>query len=740
MQWYFGPRPGSNPENIALHDPPSVRLLPDFNVERYEPHMARRRVVLSVSVRGTPASVWGYLGKLELYARKARAAADPNQQASVYMLSVEHGGTWVYWDVIDAQVEYDRWLPDQELVVAKVYFLLLPFGRGDPVTVFAGPLGSFGEITVSGVPGDAPALVRATVTENGTEPAGSIRFGRHATNGSPAQPLLYDATAASGASTVTDTTAYGGSFARRSATASWAPVARIVPTSPVPRGLYDVYVRARDNGSTLLPPRNIRASAATNVAVRQIATATFAANTALTLTLPNVPAHGNTLVLAIRTNGSTPDPGSIAGWTTVLEDTTLGNVTAIYYRVVDRDSQRTTWTISLRDMSKVGNATLLEVSAPLSDAAFTKIEYTQSGTTGNIPTQSQVPVQLHEFYLACVAPNNVPSNVYINSNGPFSLVSLLQANTATAFRVDAFAKTENAASVSNAYYWTATSSVTNFRWVVFQVRWRAQPANVAGKIAPQTLFVTVSARSSGSESQVGAVVPVYLESTGGISVSWDSVAGATGYRVYVADKDGKWYYQDVTGTSTLLAQLPTTTTTTPYGARGGQWRAVIEVGGQVVVVGEAIVTELAGDWAWLRLGTFALPPALFAGTVSDVPWAIRVEVRHPSAAPNMDADCCVLMSHLAPQLVVRRENTTGNAQWVIDASARGDPVVVIRDTEGSSVVGLGYAVGDFTLEPGTNRIVYMLESGSGASRPSLSANATIVAVPRYAAFRPGGSP
>ncbi|MDW8006426.1 MAG: hypothetical protein RMJ05_06875 [Thermomicrobium sp.] len=738
MEIYLGPYEGAHAENLKLNDPPLVQIPREsIHVRAPEWSQQRRRIEFDLVLSGAHDAVWNVLQKLERLARWSEERADAAAQRLPLVFSVYAGGRWVYWDVRDVETSYEEWFPDVGFARCRVQLLVFPLARGSRQQALAATsVNAVQELTVTNVPGDAPALALVTFQDSSTsgEVVRRLRIGR-ALSGLAGQ-LVHDAVAASGATTVSDSTAYGGSHARRTLGTSWTAIATVAPGTPAPAGTFDIWVRARDQSEALATPQNLTATPNPTGMVRQFATGNFAANQALTVTFNDLPLVGSTIIGVFRCTGaSRPEPGGVAGWTLAHSDTTSTGHLYIYFVEVTPQTQKKSWTFSLQNMSLTGNVTLIEVTSRLSSPIGARQAYSQTGTTGNTPSPSQSQRQVHEFYLATMFLASGNATMYLNSNGPFTLVTYNQPSTTGMIRIDAFTKTASQESVNNAYWWSTTTSAT-YNFAINQVQWLASPPNVAGNIPPQTLLFSVVAKNASGASAPSAVVAATLETGGAVALSWSAVPGATSYDLYYfSERTGEWRVVNTTSTSYVLTSDTAGTSVGQFFAAGGtELRAVALVGQADAVVGPSVLMPGAG-WQWVHLGTIPLPPQQ-RGVASLSPWLLRVEGRSASSA-TLDIDCVVLLDHLGAQVEVEVATTPpSGATWVIEPALYDRSMAVVKS--GSTVVAAAQVVGLLTLEPGENRLVVMLESNSGV--PTITnpkGTLAIDVIPRYAALHRG---
>jgi hypothetical protein len=734
---YLGPYEGEHPDNLNLNEPPTIQVQGNtLQVRAFDWQRRQRQIAFTVVITGDHDTITDKVVALERFARWAQQWFEPAAHHAPLVFSVEVQGRWVYWDVREATVTYEDWHPGIGVVRCRVELVVAPWARGQrQVVLSATSVGAVAELSVPGVPGEAPglAIVRFTDTSTSGVVTGRLRIGR--TSPGMQGTLVIDASAASGASTISDTTALGGSFARRSLANAWTAVALVTPGNPAPRGMFDVWVRARDQSGALPAPDGLVANPAPTGMVRQFATGNFTANQALTVNLENLPLIGSTLIAVFRCTGASgPEPGGIAGWTLAHSDTTSSGHLYIYFCQVTPQTQRRSWTFSLSNMSLTGNVTLIEVTSLLSSPVGVRQQYTQTGTTGSTPSPTQSQRQLHEFYLSTMFLASGNATMYLNSNGPFQLVTYNQPSTTGMIRIDVLTKTASQASVNNNYWWQTTTSAT-YNFAINQVQFLASPPSIAGTIPPQTMMFSVVARNASAASAPSRLVAVTLETGGAVQLSWQPVSGATTYDLYYwSGRTATWRVVNVTTTNYVLTSDTVGTEVGQTFAQGGtEVRGVAVVGQQDLVAGPSALV-VGGGWRWLHLGTFPLPPHE-RGVDTAMSWQLRIEGRSPAGA-TLDIDCVALLDHLGAQVDAYAVSAppTG-AMWVLEPTTHERTMGVLRN--GSNIVGAAQVSGLLTLEPGENKLVVLLETNSGDVPGFNNPNGQleIEVIPRYSLHR-----
>ncbi len=217
-----------------------------------------------------------------------------------------------------------------QIQTVAVELLCYPYARSAPYTVTVpGTLtGAAAEFLLTGVPGDAPALLHIESTDVST--AGVIQRQRIAMlPGGMTSLSAYNAwqatTALGGATSVSDSGSVGGAYATRTLTGlSHADIARVVlPSSDYHRGRFDGYARVLATGTAIGTPTALTGVASPGSPTLNsptIQAPTFTSETTeiaeATVRATSTPTVRGTLAHAASPKG---DPTYTASWSTSLQ-------------------------------------------------------------------------------------------------------------------------------------------------------------------------------------------------------------------------------------------------------------------------------------------------------------------------------------------------------------------------------------------------------------------------------------
>lgn len=604
----------------------------------------RREITLRLCVLGaTEAALWRNIQRIEQKLHQARESIARGQGPSVTLSIQNDDQRWVYFDVVDGELQVTKLMPGN-WAFAELKLECLPLARGEALTVAPKLITPGAVYYVAQVPGDAPALARLECwDESWAGAVNRMRVARRAAPGLTESGVTFLAklVPAGSSTTQSDPEAYSGSVVTRQLTSSWQTVATVtVPQSE--RGqLRDVWCRLRDPSVQLATPSNLRVTPAPNVIVRQFAEVSLS-GPLMTVSLNQPALAGSLLVLYVGYWHDSGSPRVVldpVGWRRRLEQqfNTTSNVYKfrLWDKVAAEGEKEVTLVPDALSLPS-GKAVILEIIGSLQFANT----YTATGSGTTITTPAVVPQQPHELYVGGYLPVS-------SSTHNWTALHISDAH------LDVYLATSTATVQGS---WQVSSSGP---WASYLLRYTHLSPS-PGSLPQGTATFTVTAVNSYGESAIAPPVSATLIYQGSYVVSWDSVPGATSYRVYynlgsgwkvVTTSTNQLVLSSDTGTA---ATLPVTTTTNAF------VRLTLSVAEQERAVTNAVATQLGNNaWEWLYLGTLTIP--------QEAP-QLAVQARHLGSAQTIALDSLALLPHAEPQLVAEVPTLDQNVSrvWVVE--------------------------------------------------------------------------
>lgn len=604
----------------------------------------RREITLRLCVLGaTEAALWRNIQRIEQKLHQARESIARGQGPSVTLSIQNDDQRWVYFDVVDGELQVTKLMPGN-WAFAELKLECLPLARGEALTVAPKLITPGAVYYVAQVPGDAPALARLECwDESWAGAVNRMRVARRAAPGLTESGVTFLAklVPAGSSTTQSDPEAYSGSVVTRQLTSSWQTVATVtVPQSE--RGqLRDVWCRLRDPSVQLATPSNLRVTPAPNVIVRQFAEVSLS-GPLMTVSLNRPALAGSLLVLYVGYWHASDSPRVVldpVGWRRRLEQQFNTTSNVYKFRLWDKvaaEGEKEVTLVPNALQLPSGKAVILEIIGSLQFANA----YSATGSGTTITTPAVVPQQPHELYVGGYLPVS-------SSTHNWTALHISDAH------LDVYLATSTATVQGS---WELSNSVT---WASYLLRYTHLSPS-PGSLPQGTATFTVTAVNSYGESAIAPPVSATLIYQGSYVVSWDSVPGATSYRVYynlgsgwkvVTTSTNQLVLSSDTGTA---ATLPVTTTTNAF------VRLTLSVAEQERAVTNAVATQLGNNaWEWLYLGTLTIP--------QEAP-QLAVQARHLGSAQTIALDSLALLPHAEPQLVAEVPTLDQNVSrvWVVE--------------------------------------------------------------------------
>lgn len=260
-----------------------------------------------------------------------------------------------------------------------------------------------------------------------------------------------------------------------------------------------------------------------------------------------------------------------------------------------------------------------------------------------------------------------------------------------------------------------------------------------------TIIVT-ALDGSGNETVGSDPVSVYNGSGDAIELSWMDDGTASDHRVYWTSASywpGYRYLATGSGSSSYtlsslagptVADPPTSSAValSPCEVRASV--ALDVASPQWTAPGDPTFCVIAGsDWEYLYVGTFPWPPIPLQEGGAYLQSLVRLEAKSASGgSATLDCDGFWVLPHLEPQLIAEYPGGDLGTKrtWVLDT--RRDERVSGLLTDGTDPVGQVVPRGMFTLSPGGNLVIAMLEDAGGvANVVDAKCTLSLRVVPRF---------
>ncbi len=237
--------------------------------------------------------------------------------------------------------------------------------------------------------------------------------------------------------------------------------------------------------------------------------------------------------------------------------------------------------------------------------------------------------------------------------------------------------------------------------------------------------------AGGAESAASLQQVFYLSQPSIVYVTIDSgTFVASKFRAYWLEASTSvWKYLDHTVTATSYTF--TLDSTGGYSAGGYGGLNIAASVPPIVVASVALDTAnpqyqsggpvsmpaVANSWALLPLGTFHLPPTGLPQGVA-LPWRALLSAQALNGAPLIDADIILTVPHEAEAsyvgVAVADDPVPVQRYWVITHRPDGRTTALIYRSSDNALLGQADAVSQLTLEPGSNKLLFVPENVDGS--------------------------
>lgn len=273
----------------------------------------------------------------------------------------------------------------------------------------------------------------------------------------------------------------------------------------------------------------------------------------------------------------------------------------------------------------------------------------------------------------------------------------------------------------------------------------------AGSLGAKTTYTVVVTSLDGSGNETTASLPVSFtlaDTAGRAFLTWTingssvvshrvyfSVGGAPWQWLPWASATGAFTFTTVAGATTASPPSVTDPTILPAQVR---LRVGLNVASPVWSrPGDPITPQLLGNqWEYGYGGTFICPPMGRQEGQADQGFKVLVEVRSQgTSTPAFDCDGIWFLPHDEPQCIFEYAGlaNASASRYVLDTRRDGRVTCLVTD-QGGMPTATGHLTprGQFTLGPGDNTIIFMLEDTGGvADVKHLKFRAQLTIRPRY---------
>lgn len=765
---------------LNLLDTTRVWLARPSSISAPDPAPGDRTRLVTLLLNLTGASMdalWDTIRDINGKLTQARNAAGAYGLGTPVTLSIQWDTShWIYFDVLDGRFSP----PDPNMTSAgmgtqgsvidlfPVPFIqgalltltCLPAIRGDTITVSTSGtinLGTSCVLSVPSIPGDLDALVKLSLTDvsTGGDVINRLRIGTRSLPNMLATdfaPIVALSPAGSGGG-LSDATAIGGSCARLSASGAWQTIASATqPEAIDTTGLFDVWLRARDQTANLGAPSNLQVATNSGITRVQSKTAPVTGGTSLAPSWQRATTAGNLLVLTVATEGATTGITVPGGWTSAVTKQGSGSgQVAIYYQAnAAAQSGSVSVTLGTADTAQ---ASIIEYAFIVTSSPLDKTASNSGSTTGSLSTGSTATTaQAYELCVGVLAGKNGGGTEPFITSGtsgysPVAFGTLgVSGNwfvygTNDSVRTTAAAQSASA-NVSGAFATTYAAAIATFKGVT-----TSQPALTSGTYT----FAITAVDSLGNQSLPSAEQTITVGSNQIVTLSWQAGAGTPSqYRVYF-EVSGTWNYLATGSTTTTLLMYtttgetagspPTSTTFLP-----SELRAQIGLAsGDVLYTQDAHRTVVGNStWEMVYLGTLPLPPSV-ASQSSNVPlpWQLAIQGKNLASTPTLDVDAVWLIPHDEPQVQATYWDSSNNPMtlttqsvWEIETRRDLRTRAILRGTgSGNPEAGQLSSTGALTVKPGNALFVFLPEIAGGVSDINTALTVSLAITPRFRSWR-----
>lgn len=632
----------------------------------------------------------------------------------------------------------------------------LPEGLGAPVTVSLGTIqnGQAAAVYLASVAGDERALVtevRAVDQSLNGKVAQRLRIGVATGMGASSTDFAprTDATAAGSGTSSTDATAIGGAVARGTLTpgADFVTLARAVqPSVPLNAGLFDAWLRVKDNAAPLAQPSALSGAFLGQVfRIIQVATDPEGISTTTTRTPVWLQStiDGNTLLLIVKWNNDAAPPTVTApdGWillASVNASTASVPAVAVYIQE-NAPAQSGAVTVTWSTAVAYKSAVLLEVDG-LAVANTLHAASSSTTATGQLPftdpAGQTIPLAVEqEFVLYVVGANAAPGtgstttprlNEYSGWNQGSELadvnslgVAWRQATTSTV------AGAPNALPGVTVALNASPSTITSI--VKLGLAFLPDEANPDYTLRHATFQLQVRpidiANTPGNASGIITVsVPV---NNGAILLNWGSVPGSISHWEIGWERGEGWrsiVTTDAATSFTLTTEDGATLMAGPFPTSGAsatpsRVRAVAGLSSGLTVEREdGVACGAAGAQRLVNLG-----PLQLGAEVGGVDYlsGVDVQARNGGGPSNtVDIDALFWFPHDAPQLTVEWPtlDLAVKRTWVVATRADGRVAAVLLDSSTSAEQGRPRITrAPLEIGPGPTLLPVTIDTAGGVS-------------------------
>lgn len=752
LQFRLSVGDGDVTDDLDLADASKHRIIGELIWQQPRPGSRWSVLAFQLGIYGaTTDAMIGNERNIQRKLEQARAAAGPYGHGTRVTASIklDNATSYVYADVVDGYVDPVRVRnAGQQWMIVNVELLCEPYLRGDAVTTtvsgtitnttgaYATPGNSgAGGLFIADVPGDVPALARYVLTDT----TGSSKYINRLRIASMWMPDVtgsaiahsdyqnwIDDTPAGAGSATSDATAIGSAGSRITLGTAWQRAASYAsPSASYARGLFDVYVRAKDSNAVLGAP-TLTALAVGNDAnmyVRQTIQVESTGATSFTPTWGTETRAGSTLLMGAAIKSRTITFTTPTDWTAGSAPATHGSddarVAWFYIEVSAARSGAETLTVS---SSVAGTVVMYEIVG----AAYTSPidrQVANTGTTTTLSVASGALAQAREMIFGIGQSADEAAWAGTPLTTGFT-------DLATVYADD----TQDAA------YGYARSTATTTQNMTFNVTPpRAQAAaiisvkqapNLAPNIPTGTYEVCVVAASTGGASlspasNVAAVTVTQTDCV--IAAEWDIGTGSPDHhRLYYRPVGGTWeYYAQPASSGSYTAYIiaadggtagdPPTFNSNAASVRLG----VALSSGTTIYYTQPVQTTLgASQWELLYLGTVPLPPMPAIDGGSPRSWIAYAQAKHAAPSGTIDFDALILVPHQWPNSSYVEAEYTGLTlaalrAWKIETRRDGYTFGYLAQTGGDTEAGQLDVIGDCYLGPGDTWVTVLADIGSG---------------------------
>ncbi len=736
-------------DRLPLAEPNYLVLASGFTVEDDAQNPRYSVLTVPLHIKGTTKNaLLNNRRAIETYLNMATIGADPAGELPWVTFGAQLTGadTLVRWRIVSGMFAggeisgiHSNWMGSADNPVSLILRVLKgAVGNeivDDPVTV----TGANPTLYRAAIPGDMPALVEATITDNST---GQVLHKLHVGSKSAesmasgdvalVKPIVGGGTAGT-ADTIAD------SYASTTLSPLWSAVGYVQPTERYLRGAYDIWARVRDWSTVLAMPTGVTATAGQGPSLVQMDMTTPPDEhtaTSASATWDRSTTAGNLLVLTLHQRDAATATLPV-GWTLAVTRTQGSYTVAIYYKA---NAASENGTVTVTFSAAVDAAIAIEEWAGI--AASSPLDVTASGGTASGTTHTTgttaTTTQAHALVLTAHSTSQSSIGDFVGYTSGYKAIyyhnsSGFGVGLASRYKVVTGLGTQEATMTSSGTDTSANAIA------VFKAASTAAGDLVAGSYQYRVLALDAAGNYSSPSATVSVVQPTSASGRTA-QLAWGVPTGITPtqYRVFWKAQTDSWKYLD-TGSANPSFFHYTETGATPDvvpldGSEGAQIRLALSLGSGRTVVAttrEVFTVHANGQWEWIKLASEQLPPMAAPLSAAQRDYRATVEVRQPTSDSTLELDALVFLPCNEAQFTATALDDLVTARtWTIGTSEGGHAYGYL--TDGSDEDGQVNATGQLMAGPGDTMFAMLMEAaGAVAQVEGMSLSVTLKIWPRY---------